>query len=244
MDGTVPSLALTELGPKRAYFGAEPVAIGLELASGPAVDVVLSARSRAGRGLEVWREEIGDLGADGQAARVIWNGMTKRGRPARDGRYAMVATVAGIEEKLGVVSMHGHFFPVRGPHRPRGWLGEFGAPRSGGRRHLGFDVNASCGTPIASVRAGRVLARGYDPNLYGNYVRIAGAHERRSYFYAHMSKPARPALGTRVATGEVLGRVGLTGNAAGTPCHLHFEMRVKGRTVDPARHLRAWDRHS
>ena len=43
-----------------------------------------------------------------------------------------------------------HVFPVQGPHGTRGPIGEFGAPRDGGRTHEGFDITAACGT-----RAGR-----------------------------------------------------------------------------------------
>src|SRR4051794_24824856 len=48
----------------------------------------------------------------------------------------------------------GHVFPVLGAHWGRGPIGEFGAPRSGGRVHEGFDVVAPCGTGLVSVRGG------------------------------------------------------------------------------------------
>ena len=51
-------------------------------------------------------------------------------------------------------------------------------------------------------------------------------------------------MGDRVRTGEELGEIGLTGNAAGTPCHLHIEIRASGRTVDPKPYLKRWDRYS
>ena len=50
-------------------------------------------------------------------------------------------------------------------------------------------------------------------------------------------------MGDRVKTGEGLGEIGLTGNAAGTPCHLHVEIRRSGRTVDPKPYLARWDRY-
>ena len=43
-----------------------------------------------------------------------------------------------------------------------------------GLRDEGFDVVAACGTPLVAVRGGRVLRRGYDPILYGNYLLIHG----------------------------------------------------------------------
>ena len=50
--------------------------------------------------------------------------------------------------------------------------------------------------------------------------------------------------GDEVHLGDIVGHIGQTGNAAGTPCHLHFEIHVRGRAVDPERDLRAWDRYS
>lgn len=137
-----------------------------------------------------------------------------------------------------------HVFPVQGPHGTRGPIGEFGAPRDGGRIHEGFDIVAVCGTPLVAVRGGRVLRRGYDPVLYGNYLLIHGEGEDRGYFYAHLPRPAPVHPGQRVFTGERVGAVGETGNARSVGCHLHFEIHVHGRPIDPEPLLRRWDRYS
>lgn len=126
----------------------------------------------------------------------------------------------------------------------RGHIGEFGAPRSGGRSHEGFDVVAACGAELVAVSNGRVLRRGYDPVLYGNYLLIHGEGEQRSYFYAHLPRPAPVRRGERVWEGERVGAVGETGNAVSVGCHLHFEIHVHGVPVDPAASLRRWDRYS
>jgi murein DD-endopeptidase MepM/ murein hydrolase activator NlpD len=118
------------------------------------------------------------------------------------------------------------------------------APRSGGRIHEGFDVTAACGAKLVAVSNGRVLRRGFDPVLYGNYLLIHGEGEGRSYFYAHMPRPARVHRGGRVWEGERVGAVGETGNAAGTGCHLHFEIHVNGVAIDPTPALAHWDRYS
>lgn len=137
-----------------------------------------------------------------------------------------------------------HVFPVQGPHGVRGYIGEFGAPRSGGRTHEGFDIVAGCGTPLVAVRGGRVLQAGYDPVLYGNYLLIHGEGERRSYFYAHLPRPSPFDRGERVYAGQRVGAVGKTGNARTIGCHLHFEIHAKGRPIDPAPALQRWDRYS
>jgi len=133
---------------------------------------------------------------------------------------------------------------VAGAHWTRGPIGEFGAPRDGGRVHEGFDVVAACGTPLVSVRGGLVRRAGYDPVLYGNFALIHGEGEHRSYFYAHLRRPAAVHRGDRDFTGERIGAVGETGNASTVGCHLHFEIRVDGDPIDPEPALRRWDRYS
>jgi len=133
---------------------------------------------------------------------------------------------------------------VQGPHGVRGAIGSYHAPRSGGRIHEGFDITAACRTGLVAVRNGRVLRRGFDPVLYGNYVLIHGEGEKRSYFYAHLSRPAGVRPGEEVWEGEPVGLVGETGNAAGTGCHLHFEIHVRGVPIDPEPALHRWDRYS
>lgn len=126
----------------------------------------------------------------------------------------------------------------------RGAIGEFGAPRSGGRTHEGFDIVAACETELVAVTDGRVLRAAYDPILYGNYLLIHGEGERRSYFYAHLPRPAPVHKGERVWEGERVGAVGKTGNAISIGCHLHFEIHVQGIPVNPLPDLERWDRYS
>ena len=133
---------------------------------------------------------------------------------------------------------------MRAAHGSRGAIGTYHAPRSGGRIHEGFDVTAACGSELVAVRNGRVLRRGFDRILYGNYLLIHGEGERRSYFYAHLVRPASVRTGEHLIEGERVGAVGETGNAAGTGCHLHFELHERGVAVDPEAELRRWDRYS
>ena len=95
-----------------------------------------------------------------------------------------------------------------------------------------------------AVANGRVLRAGYDPVLYGNYLLIHGEGEHRSYFYAHLPRPALVHKGERVWEGERVGAVGKTGNAITIGCHLHFEIHVRGVPIDPLADLRRWDRYS
>jgi murein DD-endopeptidase MepM/ murein hydrolase activator NlpD len=142
----------------------------------------------------------------------------------------------------GGSAFRAHVFPVVGPHWGRGAIGEFGAPRSGGRTHEGFDVVAPCGASLRAVASGRVRRAGFDRVLYGNFVLLHGAGERRSYFYAHLRRPAAVRRGDRVFAGQRVGVMGRTGNARTVGCHLHFEIWARGRPIDPLPALRRWDR--
>lgn len=173
---------------------------------------------------------------------VRWAGRLKSGRLAGSGSYkVMLGPVGGPLRGLGHLRLHGHTFPVDAPHGVRGYIGEFGAPRVDGRTHEGFDITGSCGSPLVAVRSGRILKTGYDPELYGNYVVLKGAEEHRTYKYSHLKKPAAVNEGQRVSAGRRLGSIGQTGNAAGTPCHLHFEIRSRGRLLDPHPIVDSWE---
>jgi len=174
-----------------------------------------------------------------------WNGATTGGGSAPDGRYAFRISSPGRRDFAGGTFRLRNFkFPVPASHGTRGAIGEFGAPRSGGRTHRGFDVTAPCGTSLEAVRGGEVERRGYDPKLFGHFIEVDARSSPLDYFYAHLRSPASAGAGERVKTGEKLGEIGLTGNAAGTPCHLHIEIRASGRTVDPKPYLKRWDRYS
>jgi len=152
--------------------------------------------------------------------------------------------MAKVSAGDGATEFFDHVFPVDGSHWTRGAIGEFGAPRYGGRVHEGFDVVAACETPLVAAVTGKVLRSGYDPVLYGNYLLIHGQGEDRGYFYAHLVRPALVHRGERVWVGERVGSVGETGNARTVGCHLHFEIHAHGHPIDPEPALDRWDRYS
>src|SRR5690242_6679088 len=163
-----------------------------------------------------------------------WDGLADGGRPVADGTYRVVVRAAGGSNKeAGKVTLYRHFFPVRGPHGTRGPVGDFGALRDGGRVHKGFDVTARCGTPLAAVTTGTIVKRAYDPRLDGNFIVLRGLGERRKYWYAHMIHPSSFQRGDVVHVGQIVGYVGKTGNARTVGCHLHFELHLNGRPIDP-----------
>lgn len=109
----------------------------------------------------------------------------------------------------------------------------YGASRSGGRSHQGTDLLAPYGSPVYAVTSG--VVRTASSSLGGISLYLEGDNGE-TYFYAHNSANVA-STGQRVAAGDLVARVGSTGNAGGTN-HVHFERQVGGRSVNPYDFLR------
>lgn len=108
----------------------------------------------------------------------------------------------------------------------------WGAPRGVGRHHEGQDIFAPKGTPILSATNGFIYKIG-ENNLGGQTVSVIGSGGR-VYYYAHLDSYAKGiAVGDRVSKRTVLGYVGTTGNAQGTPPHLHFGIYTFTGAINP-----------
>ncbi|MEP7054242.1 MAG: M23 family metallopeptidase [Actinomycetota bacterium] len=107
----------------------------------------------------------------------------------------------------------------------------FGDARGGGRRHQGIDIMAAYGTPIYAIESGTIV-KAYRNRRGGLSIFLRGSSGVQ-YFYAHQSANLA-VTGQAVKAGQQIGRVGTSGNAAGSAPHLHFEKLVSGRrAVDP-----------
>lgn len=99
------------------------------------------------------------------------------------------------------------------------------------RPHHGVDYAAPKGTPVYAVGSGKVIAKGYQANGGGNYVKI----KHNSIYvttYMHLSRFAKGLkVGSQVAQKEVIGYVGATGIATGP--HLDFRVHENGRPINP-----------
>lgn len=106
-------------------------------------------------------------------------------------------------------------------------------PRWGGY-HNGIDIAASTGTPILAADSGMVVFRGWSGN-YGYLIKIDHGNGAMVTWYGHLSR-FNVSLGDTVTKGQVIGYVGNTGFSTGP--HLHYEVHVNGKPVDPLRYYR------
>lgn len=100
------------------------------------------------------------------------------------------------------------------------------------RMHNGIDLGAQTGDPILSADDGWVLTAGSN-GTYGNLV-VVDHGNGVSTWYAHLSE-IDVWVGQEVKVGQQLGKAGSTGWSTGP--HLHFEVRIDGKAVDPLDYL-------
>jgi hypothetical protein len=132
----------------------------------------------------------------------------------------------------------GAVFPVVGAYTYTDTFGAYRADTPGG--HQGDDIFAAYGTPVVAVQDGTITGVSTTP-IGGNNIHLTTS--RGDYFYyAHLSRFATGlAQGRLVVAGQTIGYVGDTGDAKGTPPHLHFEIHPDGGpAVDPTAYLDAW----
>jgi murein DD-endopeptidase MepM/ murein hydrolase activator NlpD len=123
-------------------------------------------------------------------------------------------------------------WPVQGPinseygRRPSPWSGE-------PQQHEGIDIGTTPGTPVRSPAPGTVVAAGSEGD-YGRHVTLDHTNGVQS-LYGHLAKVGVK-VGEHVEEGQVIGLVGSTGQSTGP--HLHYEVLVEGKPVNPRGFLR------
>lgn len=120
---------------------------------------------------------------------------------------------------------------------PQGWPVEhpslrissrFGDHRGGGRSHKGIDLEVPMDTPVRATAGGMVTFSG-DQGAYGQII-VVEHGQGIATAYAHLSK-RHVRQGDHVRAGDVIGKVGRSGNA--TAPHCHYEVRRNGLPVNP-----------
>jgi hypothetical protein len=136
-----------------------------------------------------------------------------------------------------------YVFPVLGPVS---YSDTWGAARATVAWHHGVDIFAPLGAAVVAVSDGTVFSVGW--NAIGGWRLWLRDREGNYFYYAHLSAFSKRAVdGARVVAGTVLGYVGNTGDAAGTPYHLHFEVHPVSLlslgydgAVNPTPYVEAW----
>jgi len=212
--------------------------------------LVGSADASAGVGLEAARPPTGTTGTTTTAKKP-----GKAGRPlprAPEPRKRLPGIPRPLVQDpppdvLPQLTAGGYAFPVYGASS---FASTFGAPRAGVSYHHGDDIFARLGTPLLAVADGTVFSVGW--NEIGGYRLWLRDRQGNQFYYAHLSAYSPLAVnGNEVRAGDVLGFMGRTGDAEGTPYHVHFEIHPVGLlplgydgAVDPYPYLLAWRRVS
>jgi murein DD-endopeptidase MepM/ murein hydrolase activator NlpD len=139
----------------------------------------------------------------------------------------------------------GYVFPVYGPSSFGDTFGAFRGDVAGNWHH-GDDIFAPLGAPILACADGLVFSVGWN-DVGGNRLWLRDS-QGNEFYYAHLSAFTPLARnGMHVKAGEMLGFVGNTGDAQGTPTHLHFEVHPSSLlfmgydgAVNPTPYLEAW----
>ena len=143
------------------------------------------------------------------------------------------------------LTKRGYVFPMFG----QAWFSStLGAPRANTGWHHGTDIFAAFGAPVLAVADGTLFSVGW--NKVGGYRLWLRDRQGNQFYYAHMAAYSRIATeGREVKAGQVIGFNGNTGDAQGTPYHVHFEIHPVSLlplgydgVVDPYPFLLAWRR--
>ena len=143
-----------------------------------------------------------------------------------------------VDRQAGLLD-GGYMFPVLGA-TANDFSDDWGAPRADTGFHQGLDIFAATGTPILAITDGTVFRIGWN-TLGGRRLWLSDGSGNLFYF-AHLSGFSPLAReGAAVKRGDVLGFVGNSGDAQGTPPHLHFEIHPGGLwAVPPFPYVLTW----
>jgi len=161
-------------------------------------------------------------------------------------RPHMKLRAAGLHGPLKVhpkLTAGRYVFPVYGA---ASYSDTFGAPRADVSYHHGDDIFGELGQPLVACADGTIFSVGWN-KIGGNRLWLLDT-QGNQYYYAHLSAFSTLAVnGAHVKAGQVIGFMGNTGDAEGTPVHLHFEIHPVSLlylgydgAVDPTPYLDAW----
>jgi murein DD-endopeptidase MepM/ murein hydrolase activator NlpD len=125
--------------------------------------------------------------------------------------------------------------PVRGTNFTSGYGIRSDPFKGRAAMHAGIDLAGPIGTPIYATADATVGRSEYNSGGYGNLVELEHGHGIQTR-YGHLSKSLVSA-GQRVKRGDMIGLMGSTGRSTGS--HLHYEVRIDGKAVNPVPFLQS-----
>jgi len=196
-------------------------------------DVDFQRRTQPGDSFEVLYSADDDNGAADKGD-VVFAALTVGGEVKK--YYRFQTPDDGVVDYYDEAGKSAKKFLVRKPVADGIMRSGFGARRHPilgyTKMHTGVDWAAPMGTPIYAAGTGVIEKAGWESG-YGNYVRIKHANGYETA-YGHMAAFAKGLTpGVRVRQGQLIGFVGSTGLSTGS--HVHFEILVNDRFVDPMR---------
>jgi murein DD-endopeptidase MepM/ murein hydrolase activator NlpD len=195
-------------------------------------DVDFQRKARAGDSLEVLYS--GDEQNADPKPDVLYASLTVAGEPKK--YYRFVSPDDGVVDYYDETGKSAKKFLVRKPVTDAIMRSGFGSrkhPILGyTKMHTGVDWACPLGTPIYAAGNGEIEKAGWESG-YGKYIRIKHNNGYETA-YGHMTAFARGIdPGVKVHQGQVIGYVGSTGQSTGP--HVHYEIIINGRFVDPMR---------
>ena len=215
-------LALGDLRRKMTDFESRTSEMGLVLG---VARLPLSQRTPAGGGLSLRNLEPVD------GARFVQRELKVLESRTQELQQSLEAMQPAFQKQVAFLASTPSILPVRGLYgNGYGWRRD---PFTGERDfHQGLDIAAAPGTKVVAPADGIVTMAG-PTGGYGNFLVISHGYGMVTH-YGHLQKfMVRP--GQRVHRGEVIGMVGSTGRSTGP--HLHYEVVVHQRAVDPTRYI-------
>jgi murein DD-endopeptidase MepM/ murein hydrolase activator NlpD len=194
-------------------------------------DVDFQRKVQPGDSFEVLFADENENASDGKSE-VLFASLTTAGETRRF--YRFQAGDDGLVDYYDETGKSAKKFLVRKPLAEGRVTSNFGSRRHPllqyTRMHTGVDWAADMGTPIYAAGNGSIEKIGWEGG-YGKFIKIHHANGYASG-YGHMSAFARNmAEGAKVRQGQIIGYVGSTGLSTGA--HLHYEIMINGRHVDP-----------
>jgi murein DD-endopeptidase MepM/ murein hydrolase activator NlpD len=203
-------LALTVLMPTTSAVGDQPAAV--QPAAAPVAEPALNASVSAAAGATVDFTRSG-LSSSFDADDKLHQVMVASGGDIQ--RMAAKGTLSQPIAELKLTSPFGYrISPITG---------------ASGELHTGQDYGSACGTPVQTAAGGTVKSAGWHAYGGGNRVEVDHGNGLVTT-YNHMSA-IDVKVGQALERGDGVGKVGSTG--ASTGCHLHFEVMLKDKHVDP-----------